>query len=128
MKKNRKNADTYRFNGNPSLHAHSIQSVTIPDLESRIEEFEAKLSDPDDPDDKKWTARWLKRFESELAKKRKGLALKEREGPASARTRERGPFGIDSETLCEAVLGIIVTESGRARGGLAASGTNVTRG
>lgn len=56
MKKNRKNADTYRFNGNPSIHAHSIHPVSIADLESRIEEFEAKLSDPNDPDDPKWTA------------------------------------------------------------------------
>ncbi len=83
MKKNRKNADTYRFNGNPSIHAHSIHPVSIADLESRIEEFEAKLSDPNDPDDPKWTARWLKRFQSALAAKLKGLAHKQSEGSES---------------------------------------------
>ena len=87
MKKNRKKADTYRFNGHPAFHAHSIHAVAIADLESRIEEFEAKLSDPNDPDDKRWKTRWLKRFKSALTKKRRGLALKEREGPGSCRTR-----------------------------------------
>ena len=79
VKKNRKKADTYRFNGHPFLHAHSIHSVTIADLELRIKDCEAKLADPNDPDDKKWTQRWLMRYEKELAKKRKGLALKDRE-------------------------------------------------
>jgi hypothetical protein len=79
MKKNRKKADTYRFNGHPFFHAQSIHSVIIADLASRIKELEAKLADPNDPDDKKWTARWLGRYKQELAKKRKGLALKTRE-------------------------------------------------
>jgi hypothetical protein len=79
MKKNRKNADTYRFNGNPFLHAHSIHSVELAELELRIRQFEAKLADPDDPDDKKWTERWLNRFRKELEKKRAGRSLKQRE-------------------------------------------------
>jgi hypothetical protein len=77
MKKNRKKADTYRFNGNPYLHKGSIHSVTMADLELRIKEFEAKLADPNDPDDRKWTARWLSRFKKELDKKRKGRSLKQ---------------------------------------------------
>jgi hypothetical protein len=80
MKKNRKKAETYRFNGNPYFHAGSIHSVTIADLESRIKSFEAKLADPNDPDDKKWTERWLSRFKRELAKKQKGRELKQRSG------------------------------------------------
>jgi hypothetical protein len=49
MRKNRKRADTYRFNGNPSLHAGSIHSVTIPELESWVRRFEAKLKSGDHP-------------------------------------------------------------------------------
>jgi len=79
MKRNRKKNDTYRFNGHPFLHANSIHSVKIADLESSIGKLEAKLADPHDPDAKDWTARWLKRYMQELAKKRKGLALKSRE-------------------------------------------------
>jgi hypothetical protein len=81
MKKNRKKADAYRFNGHSSLHAGSIHSVTITDLESEIKKLEAKLADPNDPDDRNWTERWLKRYKRELAKKRKGMALKEHERP-----------------------------------------------
>jgi hypothetical protein len=88
MKKNRKTADTYRFNGHPFLDAGSIHSVKIADLESHIKHFEAKLADPNDPDDKKWTASWLSRYKQELAKKRKGLALKERESREPRRTRD----------------------------------------
>ena len=36
MKKNRKKADTYRFNGYPHLQAGSIHSVQMADLESLI--------------------------------------------------------------------------------------------
>jgi hypothetical protein len=96
MKKNRKKAHKYRFNGHPSFHAHSIHSVTIADLESRIEKFETKLSDPNDPDDQKWTACWLKRFKSALAKKRRGLALKEREGAEPRRTRRSPLEAVDA--------------------------------
>jgi hypothetical protein len=46
MKKNRKKAETYRFNGNPHMHAGSIHSVEMPDLEAHISQFEAKLADP----------------------------------------------------------------------------------
>jgi hypothetical protein len=79
MKKNRKKADTYRFNGSPYLHSGSIHSVTMADLELRIKELEAKLSDPNDPDDRKWTTRWLSRFRQELDKKRDGRGLKQRD-------------------------------------------------
>lgn len=85
MKTNRKIAETYRFNGHPYLDSASIHSVEIAELESRIKEFEAKLTDPRDPDDKKWKIRWLNRFQLELDKKLKGQALKER------KSRERRP-------------------------------------
>jgi len=39
-------------------------------------QVEAKLADPADPDDKKWTALWLKRFTLERNKKLKGAILK----------------------------------------------------
>jgi hypothetical protein len=81
MKKNRKKAETYRFNGNPFLHPRSIHPIRIEELEGLIKGFEAKLANPNDPDDKKWTARWLQRFKRELSKKKKGRALKEREKP-----------------------------------------------
>ena len=89
MKKNRRRVDTYRFNGNPFLHAGSIHSVTMAELESRIKEFRAKLANPDDPDDKKWTARWLSRFRKELDKKREGRGLKQREKRDRPRIRHR---------------------------------------
>jgi hypothetical protein len=79
MKKNRKKADTYRFNGHPFLHAGSIHSVEMTELEMRVKQFETKLADPNDADDKKWTARWLERFRKELDKKRAGRSLKQRE-------------------------------------------------
>ena len=87
MKKNRKKADTYRFNGNLFLHVGSIHSVTMVDLEARVKEFEAKLADPNDPDDKKWTARWLSRLQKELDKKRAGRGLKQRDRRVSRRIR-----------------------------------------
>jgi hypothetical protein len=79
MKKNRKKAETYRFNGHPHFHAGSVHSVEMAELEARVKQFEAKLDDPDDPDDKRWTARWLERFRKELDKKRAGRSLKQRE-------------------------------------------------
>lgn len=87
MKKNRKKADTYRFNGHPYFHSDSIHSIEMADLEARIKQFETKLADPDDPDDKKWTARWLKRFRKELDKKRAGRSLKQRERRDHRRTK-----------------------------------------
>lgn len=89
MKRNRKRADTYRFNGNPFIHAGSIHSVEMADLEARIKQFEAKLADPDDADDKKWTARWLTRFRKELDKKRAGRSLRQRETKDRRRARQR---------------------------------------
>lgn len=84
--KNRKKADTYRFNGNPFLHTGSIHSVEMADLEAYVKQFEAKLADSDDPDDKKWTARRLERFRKELEKKRAGRSLKQREKRDHRRT------------------------------------------
>src|ERR1041385_465493 len=55
MKKNRKKAATYRFNGHPYFDAGSIHSVEIAELEARIKQFESKLADASNPDDKKWT-------------------------------------------------------------------------
>ncbi len=78
MKKNRKKTDTFRFNGHPSFRAGSIRSVEMADLEVMVKQFEAKLADPNDPDDKKWTACWLDRFRKELEKKRTGRSLKQR--------------------------------------------------
>lgn len=66
---NRKKTETYRFNGNPFLHEGSIHSVEIAELEDRIKTLQAKLDDPNDLDDPKWTKRWLDRFEKELNKK-----------------------------------------------------------
>ena len=79
MSKNRKKAETYRFNGYPHLHSSSIHSVEIAELEGRIKRFEAKLADPLDPDDNKWTASWLSKYRKELDKKYAGRALKQRE-------------------------------------------------
>jgi hypothetical protein len=90
MKKNRKKADTYRFNGHTYLHASSIHSVEMADLEAQVNVFEAKLADPDDPDDKKWTARWLERFRKELDKKRAGRSLKQREMRDHRRACKKG--------------------------------------
>jgi hypothetical protein len=78
MKTNRKKSDTYRFNGDPSQDPSSIRPVTIADLEARIEKFIAKHSDPADPDDKKWIQGWIRRYETELKKKRRSLAQKEK--------------------------------------------------
>ena len=86
---NRKKTEAYRFNGYPHLNAKSIRSFEISELESIIAEFNAKLSDPDDTDDKKWTQRWLNRFEKELNKKQKGLALKQLEQTKANLKRDR---------------------------------------
>jgi len=72
MKTNRKKADTYRFTG-----LWGMGPMGIAELKIKIKTFRAKLEDPADPDDKKWTARWLRRFEQELAKKHRSLELTE---------------------------------------------------
>jgi hypothetical protein len=87
MKTNRKKTETYRFNGHPYFDASSIFSVKIAELEVRIKKYEAKLADPDDPDDKKWTARWLERYRKELDKKLVGRRLKNIEKRDRRRTR-----------------------------------------
>jgi len=69
MRKNRKQAATYRFNG-----LFGIKPVGIAELQALIGRFERKLADPADADDKPWVARWLLRFQRELAKKEAGLA------------------------------------------------------
>ena len=89
MKKNRKKADTYRFNGYPHLYSGSIRSVEMAELETLVKQFEAKLADSDDPDDKKWTTRWLERFRKELDKKRAGRSLKQRERRPTQKGRGR---------------------------------------
>ncbi len=86
MKTNRKTSDTYRFNGHPSLYTGIIHPVEMADLELKIKQFEAKLADPNDPDDKRWTVRWLNRFRKELDKKREGRSLKQREKRDRRRT------------------------------------------
>jgi hypothetical protein len=68
MKRNRKKVETCRFNGHPRFHAGSVRPMMMADLEARIKHFEAKLADPEDPDDKRWTCRWLARFRKELKK------------------------------------------------------------
>jgi len=76
VQKNRKKAETYRFNGYPHSNPGSIHSVGIAQLNFWIKEMESKLADPNDPDDKKWVARWLKRYAQERDKKVKGVILK----------------------------------------------------
>jgi hypothetical protein len=78
MKRNRKKTFRYRFNGHPYFDSRSIYSVEISDLESQIRKLEAKLIDPKDSDDRKWTARWLARYRLEMEKKLKALDLKQR--------------------------------------------------
>jgi hypothetical protein len=73
---NRKKTQTYRFNGYPHSNPKSIFPIGIADLQGGIRDLTAKLADPNDPDDKKWVARWLQRYTKELEKKRKGIALK----------------------------------------------------
>ena len=86
--RNREKIQSYRLNGYPHLDPSSIHSVAIADLKSQIRELEAKLADPDDPDDQRWTASWLRRYESELAKKSKGLALKQSDRSSVSRDRQ----------------------------------------
>ena len=93
MRRDPKKADTYHFNGNPYLHTGSIHTVTIADLQSRVRAFEAKLADPNDPDDKKWTERWLNRFKAELSKKLEGQSLKAEEKSKSVSRRRERPEG-----------------------------------
>ncbi|MGC8641684.1 MAG: hypothetical protein ACP5XB_17595 [Isosphaeraceae bacterium] len=90
MRRDPKKADTYRFNGNPHLHSGSIRPVTITDLVVQMRQLEAKLADPEDPDDTKWTERWLNRYEAELAKKLNGRSLKgEERAKATSHRRQR---------------------------------------
>ena len=89
--KNRKRAETYRFNGSPHLVEKSIRSVSIDDLVIEIGKFRRKLDDPKDKDDKRWTRRWLTRYEKELAKKRRGLADHQRQALSSRPRRRARP-------------------------------------
>lgn len=87
--KNRKKNEAYRFNGYTHLDEKSIRSFDISHLKSIIAKYTAKLSDPHDVDDEKWTRRWLSRFEKELNKKQNGLASKQQEQAKVRRMRER---------------------------------------
>jgi hypothetical protein len=51
--------------------------VKMNELKALIERFQRKLEDLNDPDDKKWTARWLRRFRQEVTKKERGLETKQ---------------------------------------------------
>ena len=86
MSKNRKNADTYRFNG-----VWGMKSVGIAELETLIQRFQRKLADPNDPDDEKWTARWLGRFRRELEKKEGAREEKQGEDVKCRREASRSP-------------------------------------
>ncbi len=81
MRKNRKKADTYRFNG-----LWGMRSVDIAELKSLIRTFQGKLADPSDPDDRKWISRWLQRFLRELEKKERSLQTKQRDRARPRRT------------------------------------------
>jgi hypothetical protein len=72
VRTSRKKADTYRFNG-----LWGMIPVGIVKLESLIRKFSEKLADPEDADDKKWSARWLERFQRELTKKQENLQCKQ---------------------------------------------------
>jgi thiamine pyrophosphate-dependent acetolactate synthase large subunit-like protein len=74
MAKNRKKSETYRFNG-----VWGVTPVRADELREWITKFEAKLADPDDPDDQKWTRRWLARFKKELAKKEESRQRRQQE-------------------------------------------------
>ncbi len=76
--KNRKKADTYRFNGSAAFCSSSINPMQMAELGSAVAEFAAKLNDPNDSDDKKWVARWLQRFCREWEKKQAGRSQKQR--------------------------------------------------
>ena len=86
MKQNRKKSDSYRFNG-----VWGIKTVAIADLRELVAKFEAKLADPDDGDDKKWVARWLKRFQQELSKKEDSVDRRQDEAVKSPRRSRLSP-------------------------------------
>jgi hypothetical protein len=72
MKKNRKKAETYRFNG-----LWGMEPVRSDELRQLIRRFRNKLGNPFNPDARKWTARWLVRFQREYARKLRSLARKQ---------------------------------------------------
>jgi len=74
MASNRKKSFGFRFNG-----LHEINTVQAEELQEWIDCFEAKLADPNDADDKKWTRRWIERFKKELAKKLDSQERRQRE-------------------------------------------------
>ena len=95
MTRNRKTKETYRFNGSPFLHSGSIHSVEIAELKLRIEELARKLADPNDPDDAKWTKRWLDRYQTEIDKKTEALVANQRD----KLRRKRIPRDVDDRLL-----------------------------
>jgi hypothetical protein len=89
MKKNRKTAEAYRLNGHPSFHPGSIRSVQIAELEARVEEFEGKLADRYDPDDRRWTARWLSRFRKNWGRSATGASSSRASGATAGGAAQR---------------------------------------
>jgi hypothetical protein len=80
--KNRKKADTYRFNG-----VWGMEPVLIEELERGVRYYRFKLRWRGDRDAKGWTARWLGRYERELEKKRRG---RDRRAEDKAKGRRKG--------------------------------------
>ena len=64
-------------------------------LEARIEECKAKLADYYDRDDRKWTTRWLKRYERELDKKRNEFIAKKQ----AEDVKTHAPDSFDAQVL-----------------------------
>jgi hypothetical protein len=49
----------------------------LSDLEGAEKKYKAKLNNPQDPDDKKWTARRVRLIEQRIARKIKSIEAKE---------------------------------------------------
>ena len=90
MTKNRKTSDIYRFNG-----ISGLKSVETTKFKTLVDRLLAKQANPEDPDEKRWVARWLKRFQQKLAKKEK--AREQRKTDSSKQQRkQRSVSGFDA--------------------------------